>query len=81
MTDSQRSGNSFYASCGNDPKKIKGGAEMNCRFSLLAVRRECMSPFFNSLAQISRQSGTELADVIYLTIVSGNSNPRFSKKL
>ena len=26
-----------------------------------------MSPFFNSLAQISRQSGTELADVIYLT--------------
>jgi len=27
---------------------------MNYRFSLLAVRREAMSPFFNALAQTSQ---------------------------
>ena len=42
---------------------------MNYRFSLLAVRREAMSPFFNALAQTSQEeSGTELALVTYLTI-------------
>src|SRR5207245_4436575 len=33
------------------PKKIKGGAEMNCRFSLPTVRWEAHVAFFNGLAQ------------------------------
>ena len=45
---------------------------MNCRFSLPTVRGEAHVAFFNGLAQFSRQSGTELALVIYLTIVLGN---------
>jgi hypothetical protein len=40
-----------------------------------------MWPFFNALAQLPRQNGTELAVVSYLTIALGNSNPGFSKKL
>jgi len=81
MTDFQRSGNSFYASRGElTPKKIKGGAEMNCRFSLPTVRWEAHVAFFNGLAQFSRQSGTELALVIYLTIILGNSKSTIFKK-
>ena len=46
---------------------------MNCRFSLPTVRWEAHVAFFNGLAQFSRQSGTDLALVIYLTIILGNS--------
>ena len=53
---------------------------MNCRFSLPTVRWEAHVAFFNGIAQFSRQSGTELALVIYLTIILGNSKSMILKK-